>query len=86
MRRPVSFRFNNLVRRQLRAWLYAGPWLYAGAGADGLGTHFGFQPSVTYQHPIAPSEGTFSRNGLFQVLLGALGCRLSRTENPRVGS
>jgi hypothetical protein len=47
--------------------------------------HFGFQPSVTQQHLGAPPEGPLSRNRLFEVLLDALGCRLWRTENPRVG-
>ena len=48
--------------------------------------HLGFQPSVTQQNLAAPDGAPFMRNRLNSMLLGVPGCRVSRTENPRVGS
>jgi hypothetical protein len=47
--------------------------------------HFGFQSSVTQEHLPSPTARVISPKWLFWVLLGDAGCKMWRTENPRVG-
>ena len=50
-----------------------------------FGFHFGFQPSITQRHLPAPTVTRKSAKRLYWVLLGDAGCKMWRTENPRVG-
>ena len=51
-----------------------------------FGFHFGFQPSITQRHLPAPTVTRKSAKRLYWMLLGDAGCKMWRTENPRVGS
>jgi len=47
--------------------------------------HFGFQPSITQEHLPSPTVRLICPKGLFWMTVGDPGCRIWRTENPRVG-
>ena len=50
-----------------------------------FGFHFGFQSTVTQRHLPAPTVRRKSAKCFYWMLLGDAGCKMRRTENPRVG-
>ena len=49
------------------------------------GFRFGTRSSVTQEHLPSLRRGSVLMQMVDQVILGYAGCRLARTENPRVG-